>query len=64
MSKATVDAKRDSALNITDVALFAVCEPVSKTRYSLLRLKTQSGLVGWGECRYDPNADRETLQSD
>jgi galactonate dehydratase len=64
MSKATVDAKRDSALNITDVALFAVCEPVSKTRYSLLRLKAQSGLVGWGECRYDPNADRETLQSD
>ena len=64
MSKATVAATQDSALNITGIALFPVCEPVSKTRYSLLRLKTQSELVGWGECRYDPNADGKTLQSD
>jgi L-alanine-DL-glutamate epimerase-like enolase superfamily enzyme len=64
MSKATAAATQDSSLNITGIAVFPVCEPVSKTRYSLLRLKTQSGLVGWGECRYDPNADGKTLQSD
>jgi len=63
-SNATFTAKHDSALSITDVAIFPLCEPESKTRYSLLRLKTQSGLVGWGECRYDPSADGKTLQSD
>src|SRR5690242_17085220 len=64
ISNTTVAVKQDSALNIKDVAVFAVCEPVSKTRFSLLRLETQSGLIGWGECRYDPNAAGKALQSD
>ena len=64
MPKAVVTAKQNSALDIIGVRHFPVCEPISKNRYSLLRLKTRSGLVGWGECRYDPNADPKALQSD
>src|SRR4051794_24726223 len=52
-----------SALDITEIRHFPVREPVSGNRYSLLRLTTRSGLTGWGECRYDPNADSKALES-
>jgi galactonate dehydratase len=54
---------KPSDLDITDIRHYPVREPVSKNQYSLLQVTTRSGLVGWGECRYDPNADVKTLQS-
>lgn len=56
-------AAKPAALDITDIRHFPVREPVSGNRYSLLRITTRSGLTGWGECRYDPNADIKALQS-
>ena len=56
-------AARPGALDITDIRHFPVREPVSGNRYSLLRIATRSGLVGWGECGYNPNADLKALQS-
>ena len=35
---------------ITEMRWFPVREPVSGSRYTLLRVKTRSGLTGWGEC--------------
>jgi len=54
---------RSSPLDITEIRHFPLREPISGNRYSLLRIKTRSGLVGWGECGYDPNADFNALQS-
>jgi galactonate dehydratase len=59
----TAAVAKPSALDITDIRHFPVQEPVSGNRYSLLRITTRSGLTGWGECRYDPNADTKALQS-
>lgn len=56
-------AVKPDALDITDIREFPVREPVSKNQYALLRVTTRSGLIGWGECRYDPNADIKTLQA-
>jgi len=50
-------------LDVTGINHFPVKEPVSGNRYSFLRVATRSGLVGWGECPYDPNADVKALQS-
>jgi L-alanine-DL-glutamate epimerase-like enolase superfamily enzyme len=54
---------RPAALDITEIRQFALREPVSGNRYSLLKVTTRSGLTGWGECGYDPNADIKALQS-
>ena len=62
VQEAAALAKPD-ALDITEIRHFPVCEPVSKNRYSLLRVRTRSGLIGWGECRYDPKNDANALQS-
>lgn len=56
-------AVKTSALDITDIRHFPVREPVSGKRYSLLRITTRSGVIGWGECGYDPNWDFKALQS-
>jgi galactonate dehydratase len=39
-----------SALDVAEIRHFPLREPVSGKRYSLLRVKTRSGLTGWGEC--------------
>jgi galactonate dehydratase len=39
-----------SALDIVEIRHYPVREPVSGNRYSLLRVKTRSGVMGWGEC--------------
>ncbi|MBV9441263.1 MAG: hypothetical protein JO217_01080, partial [Acidobacteriaceae bacterium] len=62
-SQANGAASRPSALDITDIRHFPVREPVSGARYSLLRVTTRAGLTGWGECRFDLNADVKALQS-
>ena len=35
---------------IAEMRWFPVREPVSGSRYTVLRVKTRSGLTGWGEC--------------
>jgi galactonate dehydratase len=42
-----------SPLDIIEIRQFPLREPVSGNRYSLLRVKTSSGLTGWGECGPD-----------
>jgi galactonate dehydratase len=59
----TAAATKPDALDITEIRHFLIREPVSGSRYSLLRLKSRSGLTGWGECRYDPNADIKAVES-
>jgi galactonate dehydratase len=54
---------KPEGLDIADIRHFHVREPVSGNRYSLLRITTRSGLIGWGESRFDPMADIKALQS-
>jgi galactonate dehydratase len=56
-------AAKPAELDITEIRHFPLREPVSGNRYSLLRVKTRSGLTGWGECGYDPNADFKALEA-
>jgi galactonate dehydratase len=56
-------AAKPSALDITEIRHFPLREPVSGSRYSLLKITTRSGLIGWGECGFDPNADFKAVQS-
>jgi galactonate dehydratase len=56
-------APKLAALDITEIRHFPVREPVSGNRYSVLKVTTRSGLTGWGECGYDPNADLKALQA-
>lgn len=56
-------AANHAADEITEIRHFSVREPVSGNRYSLLRLTARSGLTGWGECRFDANADFTAFQS-
>jgi galactonate dehydratase len=58
-----IGAAQPSALDITEIRHFAIRAPLSGSRYSLLRLTTRSGLTGWGEGRFDPNADVNALQA-
>jgi galactonate dehydratase len=55
---------KPDALDIMEIRQYRVREPVSKNEYALLRVKTRSGLTGWGECRPQANADVQTLQAD
>jgi galactonate dehydratase len=54
-------------LDITEIRHFPVREPVSGSRYTLLRVKTRSGLIGWGECMFEADikagADIKALES-
>jgi len=61
--QAAAAAAKPAALDITEIRHFPVREPVSGNRYSLLRVTTKSGLIGWGECGFDSNADLKALQS-
>jgi len=54
---------KPAALDITAIRHYPVREPASGKRYSLLRITTRSGLVGWGESPHDPNADAKALES-
>ena len=59
----TATRAEPNALDIADIRHFPLREPVSKTEYSLLRVTTRSGIVGWGECRYDPKGAIDALRS-
>jgi galactonate dehydratase len=56
-------AAKPAALDITAMRHYPVREPVSGKRYSLLRITTRSGLVGWGESPHDAQADMKALES-
>jgi galactonate dehydratase len=43
---------------------FPVREPVSGRRYTLLRVKTRTGLVGWGECAPASAHDAQSLEKE
>jgi len=43
-------ALEDRDMVVTDVATYPLREPVSGRRYTVVRLQTQSGLTGFGEC--------------
>ncbi len=61
--QAAAAAAKPDPLDITDIRHFPVREPISGTRYSVLKVTTRSGVTGWGECLHDPNADIKALQS-
>src|SRR5579863_1825721 len=61
--QAAAAAIKASPLDIIEIRHTAVREPVSGNRYSLLRVKTRSGLIGWGECAGDSADDLKSLQS-
>jgi galactonate dehydratase len=52
-----------SPLDIAEIRRFPVREPVSGNRSCLLRVKTRSGLTGWGESAAVTGDDLETLAS-
>jgi galactonate dehydratase len=49
---------------IAELRWFPVREPVSGNRYTILRVKTRSGLVGWGECAQAAEQDAKTLEKE
>ena len=55
-------AVKADPLDVTEIRHFPVREPVSGNRYSILKVTTRAGLIGWGECAYDSAADLRALQ--
>jgi len=49
---------------IAEIRWFPVREPVSGTRYTMVRVKTRSGLTGWGECAQASEQDARALEKD
>jgi L-alanine-DL-glutamate epimerase-like enolase superfamily enzyme len=56
-------AEKSSVLDIAEIQHFPVREPVSGNRYSLLRVKTRSGVIGWGECAATSDSDLKMLET-
>lgn len=56
-------AARPSALDITEFRHYALSEPVSRNQYVLLRVKTRSGLTGWGEYSAATAAEVKALEA-
>jgi galactonate dehydratase len=50
-------APRDPGLEISDLTAFPVREPVSRRAYTIARLRTRSGVTGYGECALTTAAD-------
>src|ERR1035437_8911972 len=48
--QALTDAKTSSQLEISALQAYPVREPVSRRSYTIIRLQTRGGLVGYGEC--------------
>ena len=49
---------------ITEMRWFPVREPVSRTVYTILRVKTRSGFTGWGECAQAAEQDSQALEKE
>ncbi len=52
-----------SELDIAEIRHIPLREPASGNRYCLLRVKTRSGLTGWGECASISPDELKTLES-
>ena len=55
-------ASRSDEHAIAELRWFPVREPVSGNRYAVLRVKTRSGLTGWGECAQASEQDAAALE--
>jgi len=49
---------------ITEMRWFPVREPVSGRRCTVLRVRTRSGLTGWGECAQAASQDAQALEKE
>src|SRR5690349_7718529 len=49
---------------IAEMRWFPVREPVSGNRYTLLRVKTRSGVTGWGECAQAAEQDAKAIEKE
>ncbi|MGA2113977.1 MAG: enolase C-terminal domain-like protein [Bryobacteraceae bacterium] len=49
---------------IAEIRWFPLREPVSGNRYAFVRVKTGSGLTGWGECGQASAQDTKALEKD
>src|SRR5262249_49558568 len=49
---------------VEEMRWFPVREPVSGNRYTVLRVKTRSGLIGWGECARAADHDVQALEKE
>jgi galactonate dehydratase len=49
---------------IAEIRWFPVREPVSGNRYAVVRVKTRSGLTGWGECAQAAEQDARALEKE
>jgi galactonate dehydratase len=49
---------------ISELRWYPLREPVSGSRYTLLRVRTRSGLTGWGECADAPEQDAKALEKE
>jgi len=47
-----------SDLDITELVTFPIVEPTSRRSYTIVRLKTRSGIYGYGECRGTPSTEQ------
>src|SRR3569832_1361070 len=47
---------------ISELRWFPVRAPVSGKRYTMLRVRTRSGLTGWGECADAAEQDAKALE--
>src|SRR6478672_8410497 len=57
-------ANPDTSDTVAEMRWFPVREPVSGNRYTFLRVKTRSGLTGWGECAQAAEQDATALEED
>jgi galactonate dehydratase len=49
---------------IAEIRWFPVREPMSGNRYTVLRVKTRSGLTGWGECAQAAEQDARAVEKE
>ena len=49
---------------IAEIRWFPVREPVSGNRYAVVRVKTRSGLTGWGECAQVNDQEARALEKE
>lgn len=49
---------------IAEIRWFPVREPASGNRYTLVRVKTRSGVTGWGECAQASEPDARALEKE
>src|SRR3954463_7059331 len=49
---------------ISEIRWFPLLEPVSGNRYTILRVRTRSGLTGWGECAVAAEQDAKALEGE